>query len=202
MTEPEDQRQALLRRWLWLFPASYAVHIAEESLAGEHFYRWIRRVSGREMGPTAFVAANLVYEAAMVAAVRHARGREDAVWIVPALGTVTAANGIGHLAGSLATRSYSPGVVSGVGVWFPLGLLALLRGRRVLPRAVWRRGVAIGAAALVSAPLLAGRPGGYPRPYAGGLAERPMAVVLKTTVATPCVTGGSNPSPSASRKAL
>lgn len=47
------------------------------------------------------------------------------IWVVPALGTVTAANGIGHLAGSLAARSYSPGTVSGVGVWAPLDLYAV-----------------------------------------------------------------------------
>jgi hypothetical protein len=29
------QGTALRGRWLWLFPASYAVHIAEEGLAGE-----------------------------------------------------------------------------------------------------------------------------------------------------------------------
>ncbi len=146
--------RALRGSWLWLFPASYAVHIAEEGLAGEGFYRWIRRVVGREVSPGVFVGLNLAYGAAMAAAVRRARTREDAAWVVPALGTVTAINGVGHLAGSLATRSYSPGTVSGVTVWAPLGLYALLRSRRVLPRATWRRGVLAGAAALGSVVLL------------------------------------------------
>jgi hypothetical protein len=45
-------RAAALRgRWLWLFPTSYALHIAEEGLAGERFYRWIGRVTGREVSP-------------------------------------------------------------------------------------------------------------------------------------------------------
>jgi hypothetical protein len=102
-------RYAALRgQWLWLFPASYAIHIAEAGLAGERFYRWIRRVVSRELSPRAFVALNLVYEAAMVAAVHRARADENAAWIVPALGTITATNGIGHALGSVSTRSYSP----------------------------------------------------------------------------------------------
>jgi hypothetical protein len=65
---------------------------------------------------------------------------------VATLGTITTVNGVGHLAGSLATRSYSPGLVSGVTVWTPLGLFSVVRARRSLPRAVWRRNIAAGAA--------------------------------------------------------
>jgi len=148
--------QAALRgRWLWLIPASYALHIAEEGLAGERFYRWIGRVTGREVSPGVFVGVNLAYEAAMVAAIRQALAREDAAWVVPALGTITAVNGIGHLAGSLVTHSYSPGTVSGVGVWAPLGLFAVIRSRQILPRQVWRRGITAGVLILGSVVLLA-----------------------------------------------
>ena len=131
-------------RRLWLFPAVFAVHIVEEGLAGEGFCRWIRRTVGREIAPGTFVAANLVFEAAMVAAVHRATRRDDAAWVAPALGLIGAANGLGHLAGSVATRSYSPGVASGAGLWAPLGLAALRRSRRELPRHEWRRGVAVG----------------------------------------------------------
>jgi hypothetical protein len=146
---------ALCGRWLWLFPASYAIHIAEEGLAGERFYHWIGRVTGREMSPGAFAAGNLAFEAAMIAAVRRVLTREDAAWLVPALGTVTAVNGIGHLAGSVVTRSYSPGVVSGVGAWAPLGLFAVIRSRQLLPRSAWRRGIMAGALILGSVAVLA-----------------------------------------------
>ncbi len=149
------QAAALRGRWLWLFPASYAVHIAEEGLAGERFYRWISRVTGRQISPGVFAGVNLAYEAAMVAAVRRAREREDAAWLVPALGTITAVNGIGHLAGSAVTRSYSPGTVSGAGAWAPLGLYAVARSRQLLPRPVWRRGIMAGGLILGSVALSA-----------------------------------------------
>jgi hypothetical protein len=142
-------------RWLWLFPASYAIHIAEEGLAGERFYRWIGRLTGREISGRAFTVGNLALEAGMAAAVRAAAAREEAAWVVPMLGTITAMNGTGHLVGSVVTRSYSPGAVSGVGLWAPLGLFALIRSRQVLPGRLWRRGVLAGVAVQGGAMLLA-----------------------------------------------
>jgi hypothetical protein len=38
-------------------------------------------------------------------------------------------------------------VLSGAGLWAPLGLIALRRSRHALPRRTWRSGVAIGALA-------------------------------------------------------
>ena len=141
---PTEPVSGTVGAWLWLFPAVFAAHIAEECLAGERFYRWIRRTAGREIDPGPFVVANLALELAMIGAVRRATRRADAAWVVPTLGLVTATNGLGHLAGSIATRSYSPGAVSGAGLWAPLGVVALLSSRRTLPPRVWRRGVALG----------------------------------------------------------
>jgi hypothetical protein len=165
MTYQPDQGGVLNGPWIWLFPASYAVHVAEEGLAGERslaawavdgsFYRWIRRVVGREVGGRTFLAVNLAYETAMGAAVWRARSRVDFGWIVATMGTITAINGVGHLAGSVATRSYSPGLVSGIAVWTPLGLFAVVRARRLLPRAVWRRSIAAGVAVNAAIGLLA-----------------------------------------------
>ena len=55
----------------------------------------------------------------------------------------------------MVTRSYSPGVVSGLGVWAPLGLFAVVRSRQLLPRPVWRRGIMAGMLLLGSVALLA-----------------------------------------------
>jgi Protein of unknown function with HXXEE motif len=91
----------------------------------------------------------------MGAAVWRARSRADSGWIVATLGTITTVNGVGHLAGSVATRSYSPGFVSGITVWTPLGLFAVVRARRCVPRAVWRRSIAAGVVINAGIGLLA-----------------------------------------------
>ncbi len=155
--DPVPSCDGLAARWLWLFPVTYAVHIVEEGLAGERFYRWIHRVVGRELSGRVFITLNLLYLSAMIAAVQRVHVRRSE-WIVPALGFITTANGLGHLAGSVATRSYSPGVVSGMTIWMPLGIVALQRSRRLLPRKVWRRGVlggvaVAGAVAVIALPF-------------------------------------------------
>lgn len=138
-------------RWLWLFPAAFAVHIVEESFAGEGFHRWIRRMTGREVGAGTLLVLNAGFEVAMIAAVRRAR-RGRAGWVAPALGVIGVAEGLYHPAGSALTRSYSPGTASGVGLWAPLGVAALVRSRRSLPRRARRQGVAAGL--LITASLV------------------------------------------------
>jgi Protein of unknown function with HXXEE motif len=180
----------LTGRWLWLFPTVFAVHVVEEGLAGEGFGRWIRRVSGREVGAATFFAVNFAFEVAIVAVVRRATRRArpadtthdgggsgtaqepaahdgSGAWVAPALGVIGVANGLGHLVGSAVTRSYSPGAVSGAGLWAPLGLVALRRSRRTLARRDRRRGLAVGvlvSAGVVPLALALSRPSGPARP--------------------------------------
>jgi hypothetical protein len=163
--------------WLWLFPATYLAHIAEEGLAGERFYRWIARASGRSLSGRAFFWLNAAYWALMVAAVRQAR-RGRAPWLAPALGTIVFVNAAGHAAGSALTRSYSPGLVTGILLWAPLGAVALRRTRRARAARAWWAGVAAGAAAhglvFVAALIVTRRAGRPPRPARpAGAVERP-----------------------------
>jgi hypothetical protein len=134
---------ALVGPWLWLFPATYIVHILEEALAGERFHRWIGRVLHRALTLRAFLALNAVLLAAMVAATIAIRAGR-AFWLLPCLGAITAINGIGHAAGTALTRRYSPGTVSGLVLWLPLGLAALALSRPALPMGIWLLGVAAG----------------------------------------------------------
>jgi hypothetical protein len=122
--------------WIWFFPATYLLHILEESFAGERFYNWTGRVIGRRIPVRTFMAM-------MIAAVFTLQAGGPP-WLLPALGTITAANGLGHQAGTLATRSYSPGLFTGLLLWTPLGLAALQLSRPALPAPVWGLGLAAG----------------------------------------------------------
>jgi len=129
--------------WIWFFPATYLLHILEESVAGERFYNWTGRLVGRRIPVSAFLALNAIFLAMMIVAVFTLRDGGPP-WLVPVLGTITAVNGLGHLAGTLATRSYSPGLFTGVLVWTPLGLAALQVSRPALPAPMWGLGLAAG----------------------------------------------------------
>jgi hypothetical protein len=141
MTEP----------WIWLFPATYLLHLAEESFAGEHFRNWTRRITGWSIPLVTFMILDGCFFFLMVAAVLTLES-DRWHWLLPALGTIIAINGLGHMAGTIATRSYSPGVITGVLAWATLGLAALERSSATMPAPAWWTGVAaglIGSAAIV-----------------------------------------------------
>jgi hypothetical protein len=130
--------------WIWLFPAIYLLHILEESFAGERFYNWTHRIVGRRIPFRAFLALNACFLALMIAAVLALQGG-NWLWLLSALGTITAVNGLGHFVGTLATRSYSPGVITGLLLWLPLGVAGLTLSRSALTAEAWWLGIAAGA---------------------------------------------------------
>jgi hypothetical protein len=59
-------------------------------------------------------------------------------WPFASLGFLTAFNGTLHIVASIVTRSYSPGTVSGLLIWIPLGVYTLRRVHRELtPSQFW-----------------------------------------------------------------
>jgi hypothetical protein len=129
------------------------VHILEELAAD--FPGWLQRISGAAFGSGQFLVLNAAIWLVMCAAVLMAYSRPKAVWLVPALGSVVAANAMLHLGGSLLSASYSPGAVSAGLLWLPLGVLTLRRAWAALPRASFAAGAASGLAAHAGVSLLA-----------------------------------------------
>jgi hypothetical protein len=135
---------ASLPWWAWLLPATYGLHIIEEAWAGEGFGRWIRHVIRRTVRPRWFFAVNAVLWLAMVAAVASLRDGHRAVLLAAALGVIVTVNGVGHLVGTVVTRVYSPGLVSGLLLWAPLGLATLRWSWIAGPASVWYAGLLSG----------------------------------------------------------
>jgi hypothetical protein len=140
MNEPEILRGV----WLWLFPLTYLVHLAEEAWGGEGFPRWIGRLLGRPMSTAAWTALNAGFLIGMVLAIRTVRASASAPWIVPGLAALVAINACLHLVSGRWTRSYSPGVWSGTLLWLPLGAATLWLSARELSADSFGTGVAAG----------------------------------------------------------
>ena len=136
---------------LWLFVPAYLAHLAEEVFAG--FPEWIRLIVGRPLPMTAFIAINAVALVLLVIGIRIAIRRESAGWMAVAIAAVVALNALLHLFGSLVTGTYSPGLITGIVVYVPLGLLTLLRAWHQQASPEFARGVLAGVAihAVVSA---------------------------------------------------
>jgi hypothetical protein len=147
-----------LEKWVrlgWLFPATYAVHILEEWRGGEGFPAWFSRVIGVELSVERFLALNAFALAGMTLGVALAVLFRRMHWLVVGFGAVVVLNGLAHVAASVVTRSYSPGVVSGALLWLPLGAWTLAAGRRSLSRWDFGAGVVVGLAMHAVVTLLA-----------------------------------------------
>ncbi len=129
---------------LWLFVPAYLAHLAEEWWAG--FPEWIAVFARRPLPAAAFVAINAVALVVLIAAVRATTHRESNGWMAVAIATVFTLNALLHLLGSLASASYSPGMLTGVVIYVPLGLLTLLRAWHQQPPSEFARGAAAGVA--------------------------------------------------------
>ena len=127
---------------LWLFLPAYAAHLAEELLA--RFPSWIRLIVGRPLPMTAFIGINAVALLLLVAGIRAAIRRESAGWLAVAIATVVTLNALLHLIGSFVTGTYSPGLITGIVVYVPLGLLTLLRAWHQQAPGGFGRGIAAG----------------------------------------------------------
>ena len=136
-----------LEQWVrlgWLFPATYGVHIVEEWWAGEGFPAWFSRVMGVELSVERFLALNAYALAGMMLGVVLAALFRQMRWLIVGFGAVVVLNGFAHIAASIVTRSYSPGVISGALLWLPLGAWTLAGGRKGLSHRDFGAGVGVG----------------------------------------------------------
>jgi hypothetical protein len=132
---------------VWSLVAAYAAHVAEEYFGG--FPEWFAVLAGRPLPREDFLIINAIALVAMIAAARAATRREPLGWLAIGIATILLVNGAAHLLASLVTGTYSPGLITGVVLYVPLGQLALLRAwHQVSPSYFWR-GVMAGVAAHV-----------------------------------------------------
>jgi hypothetical protein len=153
-TDDAGRTASLAGKWVWLFPATYLAHVAEEYWGGEGFPRWISRVAGAALSEEAFLTLNALAWVVMVVAIAAvARGLWR--WPLVAFGLVVLLNALLHAGGSVITRSYSPGLVTGLLLWLPLGAVTLRRARREVSRRTFAVGVMAGLLAHAVVSLLA-----------------------------------------------
>lgn len=133
--------------WAWIFPATYIVHIAEECFAADGFPAWASNLARLQFTTTRFLAINAVALTAMTLASALVFARPALRWLVATLGAIVALNGALHIVTSLITQSYSPGTVTGLVLWIPLGWLALRSARQWLSTKSFVAAVAVGVIA-------------------------------------------------------
>jgi hypothetical protein len=136
----------LFENWIWLFPMTYLIHAMEEYGCGEGFYRWVARIIGRGMTPEQFIAINSFGWLLMTASIFVFRKTPSVRWLTLCFATVVIINAVAHLAGGIWTGTYSPGVISGVLLWVPLGAATFYRAWKRVSVRSFVSGVLAGAA--------------------------------------------------------
>jgi hypothetical protein len=143
----------VLGDWIWLFPLAYGAHLAEELWIGGGLPAWLSDLTGAPLTVDRFIDINATFFVLMVVMVVVARWGRGGVIVI--LGSLVGLNGLLHLGLSLATMTYSPGTVTGILAWLPLGFTALRWGRAHLRPLEMAGAVAAGVLAHVLITLTA-----------------------------------------------
>lgn len=131
-------------RLLALFPLTYALHVVEEAMAGETFPVWFSRVAGATLSRGDFFVINAVGMLLIATAAFVAARNPGRTPLQPMLGTLVLVNGTLHAGATLLTGGYSPGAVTGLFLWIPLGAWALRDARSTLPPRLLLTGITLG----------------------------------------------------------
>ena len=112
----------------WLLPATILVHQLEEYFG--QFPLWFSNLLNAELSNQDFILINGVGLFVFTAfALSYIFNKNNLILV--AMGTLVFVNGIIHLLLSILTFSYSPGAISGVVLFVPLGIIIFMK---ILPK--------------------------------------------------------------------
>jgi hypothetical protein len=156
MKMADETRSDKTLAWLpWLFPLTFILHISEEYWGGGGFSAYMARTRGVNLPASRFLLMNGIGLGLMVLGVVLARRFRFTHWLLACFGAVVLGNGLSHTINSLISREYNPGVVTGLLIWIPLGLLTLRYLKGKMARRRFWTAMAIGFGILLVVALLA-----------------------------------------------
>ncbi len=128
-TETNSASISAVNFWLWVFPITYLIHIAEEYWGGEGYPAYILRLRGVHMSTARFLVAQSVGVVLVTVGVILARRFNFPQMMLIILGSIVLVNGITHTVTALSIMRYGPGLWSSIFIWIPLGVFTLFRFR-------------------------------------------------------------------------
>lgn len=129
----------------WFIPVAYLFHLADEYFAG--FPNWFSGIFKVNLSLDDFIFINSIgFTTTIMIAFLYTFDKVNS-FIVVSLGTLFFINGVIHIVSSLFTLSYSPGTISGILIYLPLGYLIFKKFFSLLPEQ--QRGLSIMGGILV-----------------------------------------------------
>jgi hypothetical protein len=145
--------------WMWIFPVTYLVHLAEEYWGGEGYCAYLYRLRGVRLSTARFFffqGLGIVLIVIGIFVSLHLRWPRFFLAIV---GALVLSNGTTHTVTALRHGGYGPGLVTCVLVWIPLGLVTLFLLFGEMPTARLALAAGIGVAIQATVALIAMRGG-------------------------------------------
>ena len=140
--------------WPWLFPLTYLLHIAEEYWGGDGYTAYLSRTKGVDLTSRRFLFMTGVGLALMIVGIPLAYTFKFPQLLMVILGTVFLVNGVSHTISAVLTARYNPGLLTGILIWIPLGIVTLVQLRDRMSAARYLTAVAGGVAIQVVVSLL------------------------------------------------
>ncbi|HLN96998.1 MAG TPA: HXXEE domain-containing protein [Pyrinomonadaceae bacterium] len=159
MAHTTSPSAAAINFWLWVFPVTYLIHVAEEYWGGEGYPAYILRLRGVHMSTTRFLIAQGVGVVLVTTGVVLAQRLNFPHMMLIILGTIVLVNGITHTVTALSIMRYGPGLWSSIFIWMPLGVFTLVRFRKGVSAKRFWIGIAIGVGVNVVVGILTMRGG-------------------------------------------
>lgn len=145
--------------WMWIFPVTYLIHLAEEYWGGEGYCAYLYRLRGVQLSTARFFffqGLGIVLIVIGIFVSLHLRWPRFFLAIV---GALVLSNGTTHTVTALRHGGYGPGLVTCVLVWIPLGLVTLFLLFGEMPAARLALAAGIGVAIQATVALIAMRGG-------------------------------------------
>ena len=129
-----------------LLSVAYLAHLGEEWWGGPGFSAWTQSTLGSEVSPGRFVLINAIAWPLLTFGIIAALRSRSFAWFAATFAALVTLNGLLHLLTTAAFSSYSPGVVTGLLLYLPLGGFVLLSMSRSLTPPVFTGAIFAGAA--------------------------------------------------------
>lgn len=139
----------------WFLPAAYLLHLLDEYFSGGGFHIWFSGIFDVSLSLNDFILINSIgFGAAVATAVLYNFDKVNN-FIIAAFGSLFFINGIVHIVASAVTLTYSPGTISGLLIYLPLGWLIFKNIFPLIPEQQLVLSVAAGIIIQVAVALIA-----------------------------------------------
>ena len=116
----------LLAAWLTLFPLTYVAHIAEEYWGGGGYSKYLLTTYSVELSPQRFLRLQALGVSLMGLGVVMGIALRFPIIMLAMLSTIVLGNALVHTIRSVRGWIYTPGLITAVALWLPLGFISLI----------------------------------------------------------------------------